>query len=49
VLIYIYYMHPELRIGNCRFGSGKGAGPLYREQRGSMGEQQRSNSSGSSC
>ena len=30
--IHIYYLHPELRIGDwqpdCRFGSGKGAGPL---------------------
>ena len=24
----IYYIHPELRIGSCRFGLGKGAGPL---------------------
>ena len=37
--IYIYYIHPELRIGNCRFRSGKGAGPLQREHRGSKGEQ----------
>ena len=28
VYIYIYYIHPELRIGDCPFGSGKGAGPL---------------------
>jgi hypothetical protein len=27
-IIYIYYIHPELRIGNCRFRSRKGAGPL---------------------
>ena len=26
--LYIYYIYPELRIGDCRFGSGKGAGPL---------------------
>lgn len=25
---YTHYIHPELRIGDCRFGSGKGAGPL---------------------
>lgn len=24
--IYIYYIQPELRIANCRSGSGKGAG-----------------------
>ncbi len=35
--IYIYYTIPELRIENCRFGLGKGAGPLQREQRGSTG------------
>ena len=29
--IYIYYIHPELRIGNCHSGAGKGAGPLKRE------------------
>ena len=23
--IYIHYIHPELRIGDCRSGSGKGA------------------------
>jgi len=27
-IIYIYYIHPELRIENYRFRSGKGAGPL---------------------
>ncbi len=27
-LIYIYYIHPELRIGDFRFRSGKGARPL---------------------
>ena len=26
--IYIFYIHPELRIANCRSGTGKGAGPL---------------------
>lgn len=26
--IYTYIIYPELRIENCRFGSGKGAGPL---------------------
>ena len=26
--IYIYYIHPELRIRDYRFGSGKGAGSL---------------------
>lgn len=26
--IYIYYIHPELRIGDCRSRTGKGAGPL---------------------
>ena len=35
---YIYYIHPKLRIQNCRFGSGKGAGPLLEERRGSKGE-----------
>jgi len=24
--IYIYYIHPELKIGNYRSGTGKGAG-----------------------
>ena len=38
-VLYIYYIYPELRIGNFRFRSGKGAGPLWREQRGSKGEQ----------
>ena len=28
--IYIYYIHPEFRTGECRFGSGKGAMPLQR-------------------
>ena len=27
-LVYIYYIHPELRIENCRFRSGQGARPL---------------------
>ena len=27
-LIYIDHIHPELRIGDCHLGSGKGAGPL---------------------
>ncbi len=35
----MYYIFPELRIGDCRFRSGKGARPLYREHRGSRGEQ----------
>lgn len=26
--IYIYYIHPELRVGDYRFGLGKGARPL---------------------
>ena len=26
--IYIYYIHPELRIGNCLSGTKKGVGPL---------------------
>ncbi len=26
--IYIYYIYPELRVGNCRSRSGKGARPL---------------------
>lgn len=25
VYIYIYYIHLEIRTGDCRFGSGKGA------------------------
>jgi hypothetical protein len=28
VYVYIYYIHPELGIGNCPFRLGKGAGPL---------------------
>ena len=28
IYIYIYYIFPELRIGDCRSGTGKGAGPL---------------------
>ena len=31
IYIYIYYIHPQLRIENCRFRSGKGARPLWRE------------------
>ena len=34
-IMYIYYIHSELRIENRRFGSGKGAEPLWREHRGS--------------
>ena len=26
--IYMYYIYPELKIRNCRSGTGKGAGPL---------------------
>ena len=26
--LYIFYIHPEFRIADCRFGSGKGAGLL---------------------
>lgn len=33
--MYIHYIHPELRISNCRSRTGKGAGPLWREHRGS--------------
>ncbi len=33
----IYHIHFEFRMGDCRFRSGKGAGPLQREQRGSRG------------
>ncbi len=28
ILVSIYYIHPELRIEDCHFGSGTGAGPL---------------------
>ena len=28
IYIYIYYIHPELGIGDYFFRSGKGAGPL---------------------
>ena len=28
IYIYIYYIHPELRIFGCRFYPGKGVGPL---------------------
>ena len=34
----MYYIHPEVRIGGCRFRLGKGARPLWREHRGSRGE-----------
>jgi len=27
-IMYVYYIHPELGIGNYRFGSRKGAGSL---------------------
>ena len=41
---YIYYIHPELRIGDCRSGTGKGAGPLLerarREQEGAARREQ---------
>ena len=32
---YIYYIHPELRMSDCRFRSGKGVWPLQREHEGS--------------
>ena len=28
IYMYIYYIHPELRIWDCLFRSRKGAGPL---------------------
>ena len=28
LFIYMDYIHPELKIGGCRSGSGKGAKPL---------------------
>ena len=41
--IYVYCVHPELRSGDCRSGTGKGAGLLYRrstrEHKGSKREQ----------
>ncbi len=41
-ILYIYYIHPELRIANYPFSSGKGAGPLQREHwestEGALGE-----------
>lgn len=42
--IYIYYIHPKLRIGDCPFGSGKGVGRLSMKHRGSRGEHQRNSS-----
>jgi len=36
--IYVNYIHPELRIWNCRFRSGKGAKPIWRENRESTRE-----------
>lgn len=38
VILYIYNIYPELRIGDYRFHSGKGAEPLWREHQGSKGE-----------
>ena len=47
MVVCVYYIHPELRIRNYRFRSGKGAGPLgsraalegaAREQGGAVGE-----------
>ena len=35
----IYFIYPDLRIGDCRLCSGKGAGPLWREQPKEQGEQ----------
>ena len=35
MILYVYYTAPELRTRNYQSGSGKGAGPLKREQRGS--------------
>ena len=34
--IYKCYIHPELRIGNCRFGSGKGERGSKKEHYGSL-------------
>ncbi len=36
--VYILYIHPEFRIGDCRLPSPKGAKPLGREYEGSTGE-----------
>lgn len=39
---YIFIIHPELRIGGCRFGTGKGRAALEgasREQGGAAREQ----------
>ena len=38
-LLYMYYIHPELRIGNCRFRSEKGARGSKNEQGGAAREQ----------
>ena len=46
VCIYIHYIHPELRIWSYPSGTGKGAGPLQREQRGSKGAAQRGSTEG---
>lgn len=45
--IYMYYIQPELWIGDYRFGSGKGARPLKRERPGSKEAQRSSKGSGS--
>ena len=36
-MLYTHYIHPDHRIGDCGFRSGKGAGPLQREHQGSRG------------
>lgn len=41
IYIYIHYIHPELRIEDRRSESEKRAWPLWREQRGSTGENTR--------
>ena len=46
---YIYYIHPELRISDCRYGTGEGAEPLWREQRGSNGRATSQPISGQRC
>ena len=38
ICMFIHYIHPELRIEDYRSGLGKGAGPLWREHRGSVRE-----------
>ena len=35
---YIHDIHPELKIGNFRFDSEKGAGPLGRDTGEALGE-----------